>query len=49
LLPLDGDFDVDAEYAGAQGEFGGEGEQCGGAVFAGLEADLLKALAEPVF
>jgi hypothetical protein len=32
VLPLDGDFDVDTDYAGPDGggEFGGELEQCDG-------------------
>ena len=50
MLPGDGDFDVDAEHAGEHGggELGGQGEQGGGAVLAGLEADPLEALAKAV-
>ena len=50
LLPLDGDLDVHAEHPGEDrgGQFGGEGEQRGGSVLPGLQADLLEALAEPV-
>jgi hypothetical protein len=49
-LPLDGDGDVEAEQAGEDrgGQFRGEGEQRGGAVLAGAEADAPEVLTEPV-
>src|SRR5712691_5999631 len=48
-LPGDGDVDVDAGHAGEDGggEFGGELEQGGGAGWAGADADLAEAFAEP--
>ena len=50
MLPGDGDFDVDAEHTGQDGggEFGGEVEQCGGAGWAGVDADLVEALGQAV-
>lgn len=43
-------MDVDAEYPGEDGggQFGGEGEQCGGAVLPGPDPDLVETLADPV-
>jgi hypothetical protein len=50
VLPGDGDVDVDAEHAGEKGggQFGGELEQRGGACLAGLDAEVLKPLAEVI-
>ncbi|MGP3925956.1 hypothetical protein [Streptomyces sp. 8N616] len=47
---MDGDLNVDAEHPreDGSGEFGGEGEQCGGAVLSGLQPDLLQAKGELV-
>ncbi|WP_329223336.1 hypothetical protein OG352_38500 [Streptomyces sp. NBC_01485] len=47
---MDGDLDVDAEYPGEDGggQFGGEGEECGGAVLPGSDPDLTETLADPV-
>ncbi|GDY69442.1 hypothetical protein SAV14893_088350 [Streptomyces avermitilis] len=44
LLPLDGDFDVDAEQPGEDrgGEFGRESEQRGGAILLGPDTDLVE-------
>ncbi|MCT2548111.1 hypothetical protein [Streptomyces atratus] len=44
LLPLEGDLDVDVEHPGQDHgrEFGGEGEQGGGVVLLGPDADLVQ-------
>lgn len=43
-------MDVDTEHPGEDGggQFGGEGEQCGGAVLPGPDPDLVETLADPV-
>ncbi|WP_327149014.1 hypothetical protein [Nocardia sp. NBC_01329] len=47
---MDGDLNVDAEYPSEDGggQFGGEDEQCGGAVLPGPDPDLVETLADPV-
>lgn len=41
---------MDPEHSGEDrgGDFGGEGEQCGGAVLLGPDPDFVEALADPV-